>query len=76
MNAAQEMTITEAAARYGIKRRTLGNAVDSGRVEARQSGRIWMITQKAMVTAIISGRVKPDNATVDRMVEEYLNAPE
>jgi len=69
----REMTIAEAAEKFGIKHRTLWAACKAGRVKARRSGTTWLIENHDMAVAIISRLVKVDKALVDAMVLEYQN---
>lgn len=45
----QEMTLAEAAERYGVLADTLKDRIQEGKLEARKSGpRVWLVTHAAM----------------------------
>ena len=59
MMAEREMTLTEAAALFGVPRRTLNQAAISGRLKARPFGDQWAVTRTAVERWIKDAEHRP-----------------
>jgi len=55
----EPITLSEAANFQSLAYSTLAQAAREGRIEARQHGKIWLTTRKAIERAVEEGKLKP-----------------